>query len=166
MNEEIKYKFRKAKKADSSELKKLIRFSSKVINSAYYAEKVIKAATGNIWVVDEQLIADETYWVVKNQDNKIIGCGGWSKRKLLYGNDKTMKIENKELIPGKDAAKIRAFFVHPEYVRQGIGKELLKICENQAKLAGFNALELVATLSGENYIKKMAMLKLKALKLN
>lgn len=154
MTEIIKYKFRMATLMDSPALEKLILFSSKIINSTYYSEKVIKAATGNIWTVDEQLIIDQTYWVVENQDNEIIGCGGWSKRKLLHKNDKTFGIKNNELIPGKDPAKIRAFFVHPDYVRKGIGKELLNICENQAKSSGFNALELVATLSGEKLYRE------------
>lgn len=89
MTEKKEYKFRKANITDCAELEKLILFSSKVINSGYYSDEAIKAATGNIWTLDEQIIADETYWVVENPDNKIIGCDGWSKRKLLYVNDKT-----------------------------------------------------------------------------
>lgn len=86
------------------------------------------------------MITDETYWLVENHNNEIIGCGGWSKRSLFFGNEKTMAVESESnLINNKtDPAKMRAFFFHPNYTRQGIGKELLKICENEAQSNGLN----------------------------
>lgn len=144
------YSFRKATLSDCQKLQDLIIQSSQIINGKYYEENVISAAIGNIWIVDEQLILDGTYWLAENVEKEIVGCGGWSKRGLLFGNSNTTKInkEVKELNPKKDSARIRAFFVHPNHVRKGIGKELLSICEKEAKLNRFTSLELVATLSG------------------
>jgi hypothetical protein len=72
--------------------------------------------------VDSQLIADGTYFVVESggPEKKIVACGGWSRRKTLYGGDRWTGRED-SADPNKDAAKIRAFFVHPGWVRRGIG---------------------------------------------
>ncbi len=141
--------FRKAKISDIENLATLIEIAAKSINSAYYSEIEIKAALGNAWTVDKQLIIDNTYWIVENLEGLVVGCGGWSKRKLLFGKNDILNSPDNELIPGIDPAKIRAFFVHPDFTRMGVGKRLLEKCEIEAKSSGFDSLELVATLSGE-----------------
>jgi GNAT superfamily N-acetyltransferase len=78
----------------------------------------------------------------------IVACGGWSKRKTLYGGDQYAQREDSLLDPTRDAAKIRAFFVHPDWARRGIGTLILETCENAAAAAGFTRLEMGATLSG------------------
>jgi GNAT superfamily N-acetyltransferase len=98
--------------------------------------------------VDTQLIQDGTYFVVEAGEQGIAGCGGWSKRKTLYGSDHCAGREDALLDPLHDAAKIRAFFVHPEWVRRGVGSRLLDVCESAAFAAGFRRLEMGATLSG------------------
>ena len=106
--------------------------------------------------MDSQLIADGTYLVAEafdfqNQDSQkpeIVACGGWSKRKTLYGGDQYAAREDSLLDPRQDAAKIRAFFVHPKWSRRGIGGMILEACENAALEAGFTRLEMGATLSG------------------
>ena len=77
-----------------------------------------------------------------------MGCGGWSKRKTLYGGDHWTGREDLLLDPGRDAAKIRAFFVDPTHARRGIGRLLLQRCEQEAAEAGFRRCELMATLPG------------------
>ena len=77
-----------------------------------------------------------------------MGCGGWSKRKTLYGGDQYAEREDSLLDPLRDAAKIRAFFVHPHWARQGIGTMILEACEKAATGAGFSRFEMGATLSG------------------
>jgi len=153
------FNFRKAEITDIKELEELIVKSSKEINNAYYSEKEVNAALGTVWVVDQQLIKDQTYWVVENYNEKIVGCGGWSKRKILFGT--VEESDEDVLIPGKDSARIRAFFVNPNYVRKGIGKKLLDICEKEAKNLGYTSLELVATLSGEKLYKSKGYLEIK-----
>jgi|SRR5215203_1209403 len=141
--------FRKAKISDMDDLERLITTSARSINSAFYSKIEIDAALGNAWTVDRQLIIDNTYWIVENAEGVVVGCGGWSKRKLLFGKNDALNSLNEELIPGTDSARIRAFFVHPDFTRMGIGKRLLEKCETEAQSSGFDSLELVATLSGE-----------------
>jgi GNAT superfamily N-acetyltransferase len=86
--------------------------------------------------------------VVETEKAKIVACGGWSKRKTLYGGDQYAGREDSLLDPSRDAAKIRAFFVHPEWARRGIGTMILEACEKAAVDAGFTRLEMGATLSG------------------
>ena len=78
----------------------------------------------------------------------IVGCGGWSKRKTLFGGDRWTGREDSLLDPQHEAAKIRAFFVHPDWVRRGIGSMILEACEKAATAAGFTRFEMGATLTG------------------
>lgn len=147
------FRYRKAYITDIDKLETLIEISAKSINSAYYSETEINAALGNAWAVDKQIIKDKTYWIVENLNGETIGCGGWSKRKQLFGRNDANTSSDEELIPKIHSARIRAFFVHPHYVRMGIGKALLQKCEKEAKSFGFDSLELVATLSGVQLYK-------------
>ena len=90
---------------------------------------------------------DGTYFIVEAA-GVMVGCGGWSKRKTPYGSDHRPGREDALLDPATDAAKIRAFFVHPDWARQGIGSMIMEECEGAASLAGFTRFEMGATLSG------------------
>jgi GNAT superfamily N-acetyltransferase len=98
--------------------------------------------------VDSSLVADGTYYIVE-QDGALAACGGWSRRRTLYGGDQRPVGAPAELLdPAQDAARIRAFFVAPEFARQGLGRRLLDHCATEAAKGGFTALELMATLPG------------------
>lgn len=157
----IDFTFRKAKITDVGPLERLIEKSAKSINSVYYSKAEIDAALGNAWTVDVQVILDNTYWIVENSEGVVVGCGGWSKRKLLFGKNDTVNSLDNKLTPGVDPARIRAFFVHPDFTRLGIGKRLLEKCEFEAKSFGFTSLELVATLSGEKLYSSTGYIPLK-----
>ena len=97
--------------------------------------------------MDTQLIRDGTYFVVESE-GKIVGCGGWSHRRTLFGSDARTDREPGKLDPRTDAAKIRAFFIDPAYARRGIGRAILHTCEEAARAYGFTRFELMATLPG------------------
>jgi GNAT superfamily N-acetyltransferase len=133
---------------DIPALERLIEQSVRVLGTGYYSPQQIESSLVHVFGVDSQLIADGTYFVVE-AEGQIAGCGGWSKRKTLYGGDR-MKREEDELLDPKIApSRIRAFFIHPGFARRGIGRMLLAACEKAASQAGFTALELGATLPGE-----------------
>ena len=98
--------------------------------------------------LDTQLIDDGTYFVV-TCSGALAGCGGWSRRATLYGGDQSHGRNVALLDPAKDAARVRAMYTHPDFVRRGIGRLILAICESAAKEEGFRRVELGATMAGE-----------------
>jgi GNAT superfamily N-acetyltransferase len=143
-------------------LRELIDKSVRGLQTQDYTPAQIEGALKTVFGVDSQLIADGTYIVaeaeslftertkVKNTgyESMIVGCGGWSKRKTLYGSDHWTGREDALLDPLHDAAKIRAFFIHPDWARRGVGTLILQACEDAARAAGFTRYEMGATLTG------------------
>lgn len=142
---------RPAVPADIPELQALIRASVLGLQASDYSQVQLHLALQKVFGVDTTLIEDGTYFAVEAMegDQRIVaGCGGWSKRKTLFGSDHCAGREDALLDPACDAAKIRAFFVHPEWARRGVGSKLLDTCEAAAVAAGFRRFEMGATLTG------------------
>jgi GNAT superfamily N-acetyltransferase len=133
---------------DSQRLHQLIALSVRGLMPQSYTPAQLEGALGNWLGLDTQLIADGTYFIVETSTGELVGCGGWSKRKTPYGSDHRAGRENELLDPTVDAAKIRAFFVHPDWARRGIGTLLLEASEAAAIAVGFHRLEMGATLTG------------------
>jgi GNAT superfamily N-acetyltransferase len=146
------FAIRLATSADIPSLRVLIDLSVRVLQREDYSAEQLDAALGTAYGVDTQLIADETYFVVEAAgvagEKVLAACGGWSMRKTLYGSDHGPYRDNAMLDPARDAAKIRAFFVHPEWTRRGIASLILKTCEDAAYARGFRRFEMGATLTG------------------
>jgi len=144
---------RQAVPADVPVLTELIYASVRALQAEDYTEAQREAALRGVFGVDSQLIADGTYLVAESSAPDpglpaIAGCGGWSKRKTLYGGDAWSQREDSLLDPSTDAAKIRAFFIHPAWARRGVGTLILDACERAAAAAGFTRFEMGATLTG------------------
>jgi N-acetylglutamate synthase-like GNAT family acetyltransferase len=139
---------RQANEGDIPALEVLIPLSVRTLHRAYYSPAQIEAALGPVFGVDSQLIRDGTYYVAE-ANSRIVACGGWGRRKTMYGGDRDRPEAAALLDPNTEAARIRAFFVHPDWVRRGIGREILITCERALSHAGFRRAELVATLAGE-----------------
>jgi GNAT superfamily N-acetyltransferase len=139
---------RKAALEDAPRLRALIEKSARELGGRDYRTEQIQAALGGAWGVDTQLIRDSTYFAV-DHNTHIVACGGWSRRKTLFGSDNLAGREADLLDPQQDAARIRAFFVDPDWARRGLGRMLLERCESEARAEGFRAAELVATIPGE-----------------
>ncbi len=138
---------RLAEPADAPELHALIERSVRGLQTPDYSAAQIEGALGTLLGLDTQLIRDGTYFVA--QDGEIIvGCGGWSRRKTLFGSDGRADREDMLLDPSADAAKIRAFFIDPGWARRGVGTAILNACETAARQAGFTRFEMGATLTG------------------
>jgi predicted N-acetyltransferase YhbS len=139
---------RLARERDVAAIEALIPVSARALQAATYTPAQIEGALGTVFAVDRQLIADGTYFVAE-RDGAIVGCGGWSRRRTLFGGDRGVPRDDSQLDPLREPARIRAFFVHPACARQGVGRLLMQACERAAIAAGFGTLELVATLAGE-----------------
>jgi len=147
---------------DVAALRELIDKSVRGLQTQDYTPAQIEGALKTVFGVDSQLIADGTYFLAeadslftectkvkdRHSESMIVGCGGWSKRKTLYGSDHWTGREDSLLDPTRDAAKIRAFFIHPDWARRGVGSLILQACEDAAMAAGFTRYEMGATLTG------------------
>ena len=108
------------------------------------------AASRAVMGLDTQLIADGTYLLVNAGNGRLAGCGGWSRRATLYGGDHSTSLRDAALLdPRHDAARIRAMYTDPDFVRRGVGRLVLSVCEAAARDAGFARAEMMATLAGE-----------------
>jgi len=143
----MSYQLRAATRADQDALRILIARSARELGAQDYSREQIEGALQGAFGVDTQLIDDGTYFVAEFE-GRAVGCGGWSRRRTLFGGDAHRERDAAELDPRVDAAKIRAFFVDPDHARRGIGRALLERCEREARARGFRRLELMGTLPG------------------
>ena len=143
---------RKARMDEREAIRELIAESARHLSRQHYSDTQIEAAIATVFGVDTDLIEDGTYFVVESE-GQLAGCGGWSKRKTLFGGDQFLSRDAGYLDPESEPAKIRAFFIHPDHARKGIGRTILSRCEDEARAQGFRALELMATLPGIEFYK-------------
>lgn len=143
---------RKATMEERDAMWQLIAESARHLSRAYYNDEQIETAIATVFGVDTSLIEDGTYFVVEI-DGELAGCGGWSRRKTLYGGDQFTSRDVNYLDPASEPGKIRAFFIHPDHARKGIARALLNHCETEARAHGFHALELASTLPGVEFYK-------------
>lgn len=134
--------------ADVPAIERLIERSVRLLGSADYTSAQIEASLRRVYGVDKTLIHDGTYFVARTPE-LMVGCGGWSRRRTLYGGEQFAPERNDELLdPERESARIRAMFVDPDWARQGIGAAILHHSEQGARAAGFRSLELMSTLTG------------------
>jgi len=146
--------FRLAELTDIPLLEELIPRSVYGLQSAFYTPAQMEGALGTVFAIDSQLIRDRTYFVAEHE-GKIVACGGWSRRAALFGGDKTKPASGDPLLdPNTGAARIRAFFIDPDYARKGLGSEIMRRCESAIMTAGFSRVRIVATLPGEKLYER------------
>lgn len=143
-----RWALRLARAEDIPALHELIASSVRSLLAPHYAPEVLEASIGSAFGVDSQLIRDGTYFVAEHE-GRLVACGGWSFRATTYGGDRHTTQDAAQLDPATEAARIRAFFVHPDYARQGLGKAILAASEAAARAAGFSTVMLIGTLAGE-----------------
>jgi len=151
MSADLNLSLRLATPADIAALRQLIETSVRTLQQNDYTPEQIDGALGTVLGLDTQLVVDGTYFIAEARAacaHHLAGCGGWSKRKTLFGSDHAELREPELLDPKTDAAKIRAFFIHPDFARRGIGTKILEACESAARSAGFSRFELGSTLTG------------------
>lgn len=141
------YSIRAATTDDIVTLRAVIAESARGLRGDDYTAEQIEAALQGAFGVDSELIRDRTYFVVE-EAGVIVACGGWSRRRTLFGGDAQPGRQSGPLDPASESARVRAFFVRPAWARHGIGRLLLAHCEREARAAGFRTVELLATLPG------------------
>jgi RimJ/RimL family protein N-acetyltransferase len=150
--EPVTFQIRLATDADIAPLRPLIEHSVRTLQAADYSPEQREGALIHVFGTDRRLIEDGTYFVVEAVSSggrkSLAGCGGWSKRRTLYGSDHAAGRDDEWLDPAREPAKIRAFFIHPAWSRRGLGTMILDACEGAARAAGFHSFEMGATLTG------------------
>jgi GNAT superfamily N-acetyltransferase len=150
---------RLATRGDIPQLRKLVETSVRVLSRDHYAPEQTEAALIHMFGVDSQLISDGTYYVITN-DTALVAAGGWSGRSTLYGGDQASGRADSALDPATMPARIRAFFVHPDWTRRGLARRIYQECESAAAARGFRAFELVSTLPGEPLYRALGFTRL------
>ena len=149
----IELTHRIASEADVPAIMALMRASILENMRAFLSPEEIEAAQETMGV-DGTLIEDRTYFLIETVDDGqtvLVGCGGWGKRRTLYGGDHTIGRDDTLSDPTRDPARIRAMYTHPSWIRSGIGSRLLELGENAAREAGFATIELGSTIPGEPF---------------
>jgi len=137
--------------ADTDDIRQLMQASIAENMKAFLSASEIEAAKESMGV-DKTLIEDGSYFLIETihaGEKVLVGCGGWGKRKTLYGGDHTKGRDDSFSDPERDAARIRAMYTHPDWIRRGIGSLLLDLGEAAARQAGFKTIELGSTVPGE-----------------
>lgn len=125
----------------------MARAISELQSGLLSAEQI--AASAESMGLDTQLIDDGTYFAIE-ENGVMVGCGGWSRRATLYGGNHATGLRDDRLLdPRREPARIRAMYTDPAHVRRGIGRLILRLCEDAARGAGFLRLKLMATVAGE-----------------
>ena len=136
------FALRLATEEDIPALHALIEASVRGLQADDYTPAQIEGALGTVLGLDTQLIRDRTYFVAEPADTSdtffqnakklsspFAGCGGWSKRKTLFGADRGPGREPDLLDPATDAL-------------------ILARVEAEAAAAGCNRYEMGSTLTG------------------
>jgi GNAT superfamily N-acetyltransferase len=132
---------------DLDALREVMRRSIEALQTGFLTQEQVRVSHA-VMGLDTQLVRDGTYFVVESGD-RIAGCGGWSWRSTLYGGDDSMVSREPEpLDPAKDAARIRAMYTDPDFARQGVGRLVIRLCEEAAVSAGFRRATMMATMAG------------------
>lgn len=158
-------KIRLATMADVPALQELIAQSVRGLSAGIYSAEQIETALADVFGVDTQLIDDETYFVIVDHDRPA-AAGGWSGRRTLFGGSHMQRSDgDPRLDPAIEAARIRAFFVHPDYARRGLARQLYDRCAQDARAAGFRSFELMATMPGKPLYEALGFTPIEAIAL-
>ena len=141
------FSHRIARLEDLNALREVMRRSIETLQDDFLTFEQV-AASHKVMGLDAQLVSDGTYFIVES-DKRIAGCGGWSWRSTLYGGDDSVVArEPRALDPRTEPARIRAMYTDPDFIRQGVGRLVLQLCEDAARAAGFRSATMMATMAG------------------
>ena len=138
---------RLATESDLPALRALMEAAIRQLLPAFLSPEIVEASFA-VMGVDSQLIADGTYFVLE-ENGALAGCGGWSRRATLFGGNHTAGRDARLLDPAREPARVRAMYTAPAFVRRGVGRQIIELCEAAARAEGFTSTELGATAGGE-----------------
>jgi GNAT superfamily N-acetyltransferase len=141
------FNHRLATPADMPALQQLMTAAIRELLPQFLTPEKVEASFA-VMGVDSQLIEDGTYFILE-EEGVMAGCGGWSRRATLFGHNHTAGRDSRLLDPKSEPARVRAMYTAPQFVRRGVGRRILELCEAAARAEGFSRTELGATMGGE-----------------
>jgi GNAT superfamily N-acetyltransferase len=133
--------------SDAPQISALMETSIRAIFPAYYDAQQVESSVRYIGHLDMQLVDDGTYFV-HEELGEVVACGGWSRRNKLFAGPGATEDDDRLLDPATEPARVRAMFVHGDWTRRGLGRQILDACADAAQAEGFTRLALGATLAG------------------
>ncbi len=139
---------------DVPAIAELIDASVRGLGHPHYSRAQIESSLVHLFGVDSAMIDDGTYFVAEDA-GRLAGAGGWSRRKTPFGGDRAGAVRDDALRdPATEPAILRAFYVHPDAARRGVGRLLMDAAEAGARAGGFTRFELVSTLPGLEFYRR------------
>ncbi|HEY4190511.1 MAG TPA: GNAT family N-acetyltransferase [Candidatus Limnocylindrales bacterium] len=138
---------RVARDDDAAAIEILMKASIAGLFGSFYDRAQTAASIEHIGHLDRRLLDDGTYFVIE-ADDRLVACGGWSRRGKLYTGSGDAADDDRIIDPATEGARVRAMFTRPDWARRGLGTRILEACEAAAKAEGFRFLILVGTLAG------------------
>jgi GNAT superfamily N-acetyltransferase len=129
--------------ADWSDIVALQHLSLRALGRGFYSDLEIESYLRYTPTLEEYLVADSTYYVA-HLGERLAGCGGWSIKAPAYSAITRDPADRTQSRP----PKVRAMYVHPDFTRRGIGRQLLAVIERAIIDAGYEQADLDATLAG------------------
>jgi hypothetical protein len=163
--------FRPATIPDIPAINEMIAHSVRTLHSSLYSPEIIESAIKYVYSVsDEGLVRDGCFFVVEafaissslsgkdivnelggkggdEGEGEIVTAGAWTFRSTLNG-------ESRILDPEREAARLKAMYVHPSFTRLGSGNLMLGFIEGEVKRRGYGRLEFGATFAGVKFYER------------
>lgn len=140
---DVAMQIRPARQDDASNIDLLIVQSIRLW-TPYYSAAQIESSLTHLFGIDPQSLVAHSHYVAETR-GALVGCCGWSQGRSLVDRD--------EFRDAPAQAEVRALFVHPQWLRRGIGGRLLRVCQTLAGDAGFTQMTAVATLPGASFYR-------------
>jgi GNAT superfamily N-acetyltransferase len=127
---------------DRSEILALQRVSLRELGRHFYTDAQIESYLRHTPTLEDYLLADATYYVA-HVGARLAACGGWSIKTPAY---RTVTPDVRR--PRHELPKVRAMYVHPDFARRGLGRQVLAVIEAAIVAAGYAEAGVDATLGG------------------
>lgn len=139
-------RIRRANPSDLADIRRLQAAALRGFARRVHGTEVIESLIGRIGAFDEELVADGTFFIAEIE-GEAVACGGWSMREPSFMGSEIEVRGN----AGVDVPHMHGVFVHPLFIRYGIGSALTERIESDLRAQGFARARVAATLAAEGF---------------
>lgn len=145
----IGFSIRVAGLADAPAISELLEASYRALLAPAYDPAAMQTALPVLTRANRDLLGSGRFHLAQTDGGSLVGCGGWSLERPGSG----------EIEAG--LGHIRHFAVHPDWLRRGVGRSLVAVCEQEARAAGLTELECFASLNAEAFYAALGFIPLR-----